>query len=106
MEPVFLSTKQPDRRNTMEITLTEEQVEKREQIRKAKEELKLLAAEQKKDKIFLSTDHRTHPKDKWGYPVTGEVQNQVSFRASKITRLHIEYNKMRGKPWHMHEYKD
>lgn len=81
--------------------------EKRAEIRKTKEELKTLAAEQKKDKILLSQDHRKiHPPNGWsGMLGASVVQSQVRARARKITRLHIEYNMMRNKPWDMHRYR-
>ena len=83
----------------MEIILTEEQVEKRQEIRKMKQDLKALAAEQKEYKMQLRQDHRK-------VPGASTIQWQVSARARKITSLHIEYNKARGKPYDMHLYKD
>ena len=81
--------------------------EKRAEIRKMKSELKALAAEQKKDKTQLRQDHRKiHPVDGWsGMPGASFIQSQVRARAYKITRLHIEYNKARDKPYDMHYYR-
>ena len=85
--------------------LTKEEKELREKILATKKDLKALAAEQKEDRILLSKDHSTLGKDKWGWPTASGIQSRACDRAYKITNLHIEYNKMRGKDWHMHERK-
>jgi hypothetical protein len=88
----------------------------KEMIIDVKNTLKELAAEQKKEKSLLRMPHYEIPEveittnsgykfKRGGIDRAGSLQYSTMLRAEKITSLHITYNKMRGKPTNMHEYK-
>jgi len=86
-------------------TQTTERQEVREKIAEIKAEIKSKAEQQKKQKAELRKDHRTLGVDKHGWSIASALQSEVCARAKRLTELHIRYNKLRGKPWNMHEYK-
>jgi len=75
-----------------------------ERIQEVKKEIKRLAEIQKKQKGWLRTPHHLI-KEKFG-EYSSVLQFETFKRAGKLTRLHIEYNQLRGKPWDMHMCKN
>jgi len=102
---------------TVELKLeTEEKAAFRRMILKMKEQIKELVEEQKKDKALLHMPHYDIPEvkvvTKSGYEFVtsgkdraGRLMWATECRAAEITKLHIKYNKVRGKPYDMYEYK-
>jgi len=102
--------------NVIIETETEEQKAVRKEIRETKKQLKELAQKQKEDKTLLRMPHYDIPTieitTRSGYKFecggknrAGHLMNDIMDRANQITRLHIKYNQLRGKPYDMHEYK-
>jgi len=97
------------------VTMTcEEKKELFAEILKIKGQIKELAAAQKADKTLLRGPHAILPLQEYtlsnGYKVSRRGRDRASYlmgecyaRARDISRLHIVYNKLRGKPWEMHE---
>ena len=102
---------------TMEV-YEAEKAKQRATILKAKEEIKELAKIQKEERGLLRQNHSELPERSFtwsnnGYTVkrsgiqcAGCLMSCALDRRNQLTKLHIEYNKMRGKPYDMHEYKE
>ena len=88
----------------------EEKATFRKECAELKGQIKELAETQREDKSLLRTPHHKLPqKDGSGWSSTdraGDLMYGCWCRANKITSLHIQYNKLRGKPTDMHEYKN
>ena len=101
----------------MTVNIVERSEETREEIRNAKKKLKELAATQKEEKNLLHMPHYEIPAipiklysgstfQCGGINRAGRLMDRTRNRAYEITQLHIKYNKMRGKPYDMYEYKE
>jgi len=98
------------------MTAIETKNEVRKEILETKEKIKALAAIQKEEKQLLRMPHNKIPTidiklrsgnvyQCGGIDRAGRLMSITRERAYKITKLHIKYNRMRGKPTDMHEYK-
>jgi hypothetical protein len=99
------------RRNKMttaiiESKYTEEETKEfRAKCADLKSQIKELASIQKEEKSLLRTPHyklKSKGSGLGGTAMAGRLMYRCLRRADEITVLHIEYNKLRGKPYNMH----
>jgi hypothetical protein len=94
----------------------EEKTEFRKSCACLKEQIKELAKTQAKEKTLLRSPHHLLPKrevELWngskilkrGTELASDLMFACLGRSRRITDLHVQYNKLRGKPYDMHEYK-
>jgi hypothetical protein len=95
----------------------EEKTEFRKNCICLKEQIKELAEIQKKEKALLRSPHHLLPSTevelwngskiaKRGSDLAGDLMYACLGRSRRINDLHVQYNKLRGKPYDMHEYKN